>query len=289
MYSSFNIEYEYLKNSNYVLNECINCALIYQKEIPAEFLMTKIYSEWLDVKTVSNFDDKKIKIDKSIRHAKQIENIIKYLDALPNELNFLDFGMGLGTWCRLARRFGCNVYGTDISEERMGYVETSGIKVIGFEDIPNYQFDFINANQVLEHIAEPLEILLYLSQALKQDGIIKIAVPDGWDIKRSLEIWDLDKLDIYETSKNPFLEQSENSLNPVSPFEHINCFNYDALVMMAKKARLTPVLIPNIFSEVYSVKQKLKRLVRSIIRKYLYLLTGRKKETKGTNLFFAKL
>ncbi len=289
MYTSYGIEYEYLGNSNYILKECINCTLVYQEEIPSAFLAKKIYDEWLDVETVSEFDDEKIRTEKSVRHSRQIERVIEYLGASPNELNFLDFGMGLGTWCRLARRFRCNVYGTDISEDRMGYVETSDIKVISYDDIPSYRFDFINSNQVLEHVAEPLEILLHLSQALKQRGVIKIAVPNGWDIKRRLEIWNLDKLAFSEKSENPFLEESDNSLNPVSPFEHINCFNYDALVMMAKRARLTPVSIPDRFSEQFSAKRKFKRLVRAIIRRYLYLLIGGQKEINGTNLFFAKL
>ncbi len=36
-----------LKGSSYILNECFECGLTYQKQIPNDLLMKKIYNEWI--------------------------------------------------------------------------------------------------------------------------------------------------------------------------------------------------------------------------------------------------
>ena len=42
------IELDYLADASYTLNECQECELIFQKEIPGDKLMFKLYEEWID-------------------------------------------------------------------------------------------------------------------------------------------------------------------------------------------------------------------------------------------------
>ncbi len=108
--------------------------------------------------------------------------ILDYFKNIKRELKFLDFGMDWGRWCLMSKAFGCDVYGTELSESRIKYGQSIGINVIDWDEISNFEFDFINTEQVFEHITSPLEILKYLSHSLKQHGLIKISVPDGGDI-----------------------------------------------------------------------------------------------------------
>ena len=55
------------------------------------------------------------------------------------------------------------------------------------EQAENLRFDFINTEQVFEHISEPLETLKELKTLLKPGGIIKISVPTADDINRRLK------------------------------------------------------------------------------------------------------
>jgi SAM-dependent methyltransferase len=107
-----------------------------------------------------------------------------------------------------------------------------GIDIIGWSDIPQERFDFINAEQVFEHISDPVPTLKHLVSALKPKGIVRINVPNGWDIERRLAKcdWDAPK-------------GSRDSLNAIAPLEHINCFNKKALVVLAARAGLTLVSI----------------------------------------------
>ena len=103
--------------------------------------------------------------------------------------------------------------------------------VLTWEEIPTHQFDFINTEQVFEHLSQPLETLEYLSKALKPHGIIKISVPNGWNIEEKLAIGD------WDASK-----ESPQSLNPVAPLEHVNCFTYQSIIKMAQLVGLKPLV-----------------------------------------------
>ena len=47
------VEFEYLEGSNYILNECNNCGMIYQKEIPGDAL-EYLYCNLMGIRTSFN-------------------------------------------------------------------------------------------------------------------------------------------------------------------------------------------------------------------------------------------
>ncbi len=101
------------------------------------------------------------------------------------------------------------------------------------KDASDYSFDFINMEQVLEHVSDPHEIMRGLSKALKADGLLKVSVPNGHDVKSRLKMMD------WKASKG-----SKRSLNAVAPLEHINCFNERSLILLAQRAGFEVASIP---------------------------------------------
>lgn len=164
------VELEYLDEQDYVLGECVDCGLVYQSEIPDEWLMGKLYEEWIDPKVVFESVEKCRPIGYFSGLSKEIMGIVRYFGRLPSELRLLDFGMGWGHWCRMAQALGCTVYGTELSADRIEYARETGVRVIGYEEIPAFSFDFINAEQVFEHLAEPRETLAHLRRSLNAGG-----------------------------------------------------------------------------------------------------------------------
>lgn len=224
------VEFDDLSGARYVLDECLDCGLIYQEEIPGDVLLTKLYDRWIAPEKVFGEDDHLVHY---ADYAQEVMMLIAWLDPAPGSLQVFDFGMGWGRWARIARAFGCNAYGTELSASRITYARSQGINVIAWDEIPAHQFDFINTEQVCEHLAHPLETLRYLAGSLKPGGLIKISVPNGGDFKRQLKVadWTAPKF-------------SKNSLNAAAPLEHINCFNYGALMRMASLTGLEPVERP---------------------------------------------
>ncbi len=251
------IETDKLLGAKFVLDECRKCGLIYQREIPDLFLTKTLYEEWIDPK-FAYAQHLRDSLQHHANHAREIMTITAYLNAEPHTLDFLDVGMGWGEWCLMAKAFGCNVYGIELSPSRMEHAKSIGVSVISWKDLPSYEFDFINNEQVFEHIPQPLETLRSLKESLRPNGLIKISVPNGRDLKRRLKVSD------WKAPKGTM-----NSLNLVHPLEHINCFTRRSIVKMGQIIALEEVTIPITLQYVYSTMWKpvipfLKNLARPI-------------------------
>lgn len=226
------VESEYLDGALYVLCECQVCGLVFQRDVPGGILTERLYEHWIDPTKAVSEPQLQACLGYYSEYAQEIMQISAYIGARSSP-RFLDFGMGWSQWALMAKAFGCDSYGTELSRERVAHAKANGIKVVEWEEIPQHRFDFINAEQVFEHIPEPLSTLRHLKLSLKSDGLLKIGVPTANDIERRLKILDW---------KCP--RGSRNSLNPVAPLEHINLFGRASLLKMASEAGMEEVLIP---------------------------------------------
>lgn len=255
------IEFDYLKDSDYILKECLDCGLIYQKEIPNSFLMGKLYEQWIDPAKVAEHYKQKHGADYFFWVSREMANLMKHFNASPSQLKFFDFAMGWGNWCLIAKGFGCEVYGAELSRTRVDNAESCGINVIGWEEIPDCKFNVINAEQVFEHLADPLETLLHLKKALKPGGVIRINVPQGAEIKTKIKKWNWRNV-----------HATDDAFIPVAPLQHINCYTYDVLLNLGKKAGLKAVSITDHFKpirrgledKVASTVKRISKMIRPV-------------------------
>lgn len=249
------VEFKYLKNASFILCECDKCGMIFQKEIPDGSLMEVLYEKWIDPRKVFERHNQNDDLNLYAYFAQEISTIIAYFKKVPSELSFLDFGMGWGKWALMAKGFGCESYGTELSEERIKYAISKGIKVITWDEIPRHEFNFINIEQVFEHIPNPLDTLDYLKDSLMPNGIIKISVPTAGNIKNRLKLMDWSA---------PY--GTKNSLNPVAPLEHINYFRRNSLIEMATLVGMKEVAIPMMTQYIYTSNwYGLKRIVKNML------------------------
>lgn len=275
------VDFSYLEGAGYVLRRCRSCFLLYQAEIGNDFLQRKLYEEWIDASLAREQDDQGRSLLDHVLYAREIITVLAALGKLPAETHVFDFGMGWGRWLRMAKGFGCHVYGTELSEARTNFAKSQGIQVISWSEIPSYNFDFINAEQVFEHIPDPLGTLRQLCRGLNAEGLVKISVPDGKAV-----------LDLLRNPNWAAPRGSRRSLNAVAPLEHINCFGHETLVMLARAAELTPVeLQTDTYVEVEDGRngrhrirtgfRRLKRAIKGFVPEF-----GRRRG--GTYLFFAR-
>ena len=127
------IELNLLEDGQYVLDECKECGHISQRFILNDFMMLKLYEEWINPQKVFDSSVRKHGVEYYSRLSKKIEMVINHFGKRPNELDLFDFGMGWGEWCRMAKAYGCSVSGAEISESRMNYVKASNISIINWE------------------------------------------------------------------------------------------------------------------------------------------------------------
>jgi hypothetical protein len=250
---------EQLAGYAYELVRCRRCRLAYQQTIPGPQLVNEIYDEWIPGSERERLWRGRDVYDPSY-WAQQVHFIIEHLRLQPMDVSMLDFGMGWGEWASMARAFGCEVYGAELSTERLRHAHGIGLPTLDWDEIGTRRFHFINTEQVFEHLVDPLDILKHLAGSLQEGGLLKISVPDSRPALRALR-----------GGGSRFATLPADKIVPLQPLEHINCFEYDSLVSLAAAAGLQPVrpslrLIYNATSGWLSPKRAARLLVRPLYR-----------------------
>lgn len=147
----------------------------------------------------------------------------------------LDFGCYWGKWGSMALAHGCQVYGFDVNGRAAAFCAARGIKMISFDEIESLRFDFINVEQVMEHLSDPLPVAKRLAAALKPGGYMKLATPEDRALPRLLR-------SAQRRGDNAVL--NTKTLQSLTPLEHVNLFNHGALRFLGQRAGLRAVLLP---------------------------------------------
>jgi 2-polyprenyl-3-methyl-5-hydroxy-6-metoxy-1,4-benzoquinol methylase len=151
-------------------------------------------------------------------------NRIKFLRRkryLNSETAVLDVGCSTGMFLRVLKDQGYNnLVGVDVSAEQVEHCrEVNMIPAFRyFGDIPsNLEFDLVSLYAVLEHVANPLDILEQSAKHLKKDGKLIVDVPNFRSIYRFV-------------SRNRWLW--------LIPPIHLQYFSPRSMKMLAEKAGL---------------------------------------------------
>lgn len=149
----------------------------------------------------------------------------------------LDYGMGLGTWLLAMRAFGAECWGTDIDPLSKIIAKDNGLRFEGeLDNLPEGYFDFINSDQVFEHLPDPLQHLQQIVRKLAPGGIIKLSVPGDSRMPR--------KLERLAGGAPPEVREFLSKSDALSPLCHINLFTPDSLRALGEAAGLESFRIP---------------------------------------------
>jgi 2-polyprenyl-3-methyl-5-hydroxy-6-metoxy-1,4-benzoquinol methylase len=210
-----------LDGAEYRVMFCEECGFVWQGEVLAADAMRVLYREWISAEASLNkkrFGAAALFSD----YASQARRIAELIGKPPHETDVLDFGMGWGYWCRMAQAFGYRVTGLEVADDRRAHAQSMGIRAI--DTLPGGDgghFDFINAEQVFEHITDPIGTARQLGRTLRPRGALRIAVPDAAPAIRDLA--------------HPGWKARKDALHPL---EHINGFTHETLVRLGKAAGL---------------------------------------------------
>ena len=73
------VEFEYLDGASYILCKCDVCDLIFQRDIPNDMLMERLYEHWIDPKEAFNQHQKQDGLVHYSCYAQEIMQIIAYI------------------------------------------------------------------------------------------------------------------------------------------------------------------------------------------------------------------
>jgi len=248
-----------LSGQPYSIVECNTCQLVFQQHILNNHGMNLLYSEWISAQ--ESLKKRRTGKAKQFRkYAAEAELLGRMIDKHNHDISVVEFGMGWGYWSRMAAAFNYQVVGIELSQERIQHAQSLGVpSVANIGDISAASVDFIYANQVFEHIANPLETLKELTTLLCDGGVIHIRVPDGANLAAQLK----------ENGWSP-------SLEAIHPLEHINAFSRSSLVKLASSAGLTEIRAP------------LRISARSVGNVWLSIVREYRDRYKEPHIYFTK-
>jgi 2-polyprenyl-3-methyl-5-hydroxy-6-metoxy-1,4-benzoquinol methylase len=95
----------------------------------------------------------------------------------------LDFGCGKGHFLQLSSKISKRSVGIELNIINREYLNNIGVECFNtLSELNDDKFDLITLNHVLEHLNDPINILVELQKYLKDDGIIIIEVPHAKDL-----------------------------------------------------------------------------------------------------------
>jgi SAM-dependent methyltransferase len=106
------------------------------------------------------------------------------------DLELLDVGCGSGTLLALLKRRGFRVSGVDFSAEASTIAKSENdvdVAVGSLEGVhfPDRSFDVVTLFHVMEHVANPRQVLSEVSRILRPEGVVILQVPniESWQFK----------------------------------------------------------------------------------------------------------
>ena len=213
-----------LSNGRYQLLRCPMCNFVWQGQVLSDLGVKNLYDKWIDP-----YESLQSQLTRGYHRLAAIVHQIALIPFLFDidrtcDLKVLDFGMGWGGWCQIAKGLGMNVEGAELSVQRIDFARKQGILVQTDLFSTHEKYDFINSEQVFEHVKKPKELLQKLVQHLNPSGILYISVPNGarYISRHNAGIWQPGK-------------------NCTHPLEHINTFSHRHVLDLATSAGLSPV------------------------------------------------
>lgn len=255
------MDFSYLEGARFKIAECCNCGFIYQEQVGNDVIMFKVYEEWADIQRNFELNQLSHTPDYVVNHAKEIYHILScYCTKPAHEYKVLDFGGGWSQWSRMAIAFGLDVYSHELSPTKKQFAEKFGIKVLTWEQISEHTFDFINTEQVFEHLTNPVDTIEYLKNCMHADSILKISVPNALGLKEYLQ----NEINWETLSDN-------DVFNSIAPLQHINAFTRGTLEFFVNHSGfkiLSPLKYPYVMvNKNEATLSEVIQLSKKIIRK----------------------
>ena len=172
-------EYKQIGESKDIV-QCKGCSLTYCYPRNTGESMLDIYESnyWQEYQTQVG----ELRIDERRQEFERIsEERISYIEEFAAHGKFLDVGCCRGFLVNAARNRGFEAYGIDLNEKDIedgirDYV--IDIEKSFLEDYSEYGFDVITSFNVLEHVSNPLNMLLEKKKRLKKSGLIVVGTHD---------------------------------------------------------------------------------------------------------------
>ena len=116
------------------------------------------------------------------------ENLLRRLERYRRDGRFLDVGCGAGFLVETASALGWRAEGLEVSSAAAAFGRARGtaIHVGTLADLPAGVFDLVTLIEVVEHVADPVELLREAGRRLRPSGALYLTTPSWGSLSRRL-------------------------------------------------------------------------------------------------------
>jgi SAM-dependent methyltransferase len=233
------LDWKLLAGGRYHAQQCGRCGCIFQAHIPDQDVLAEVYGNWLvpddPREMIRRIPD--VERDPSLsKAAHELMALSSQLGVTLDHAHVLDYGFGWGEWLEVAIALGAKTYGTELGMDKRQNGIALGVAVIEDHEISSLQFDLVRAEQVLEHLPDPMGLLRQLGESLKPGGAVYVSVPR--DDRLAARLHNPAQWTGSGESSLPLHHYGSAAINALEPLEHLNCFSPKSLSIMADRSGL---------------------------------------------------
>jgi 2-polyprenyl-3-methyl-5-hydroxy-6-metoxy-1,4-benzoquinol methylase len=217
------------------INACNRCSLVYVNPVPffepsREF--SEMSLEFQYTRFQQNVTDEVLRHDEA-QFRRQAALAARYAGRHVGAGAFFDLGCGSGSTVRVASMMGWDATGLDIDP---ALVEI-GRRQLGADlrcgtlpdaSLPSGRFDFVRLRDVIEHLPNPLAVLVEIARLLAPGGVVLIATPNEGSLP---------------TRARELLGIPRSTVATVNPPHHLHGFTPRTLDRIVRRAGLRPVAL----------------------------------------------
>jgi len=161
-------------------------------------------------------------------------HVISKFKEIKNDIAVIDIGCGEGWVLRYFNQLGVKAIGLDYSSFGVEKFNSDYLDSVLVGDvyknienllIENKRFDIVWLDNVLEHVLDPLDLLLKCKRIMKSDGVLMVEVPNDFSVIQNY---------LFENG------HIDNEYWVAYP-DHLSYFNRDGLIALANEAKLKSV------------------------------------------------
>ena len=254
------------KDDRFPIVECLKCGLVYAARLPPEKFLTAVYDEVIDQQQAMFESESPARLGTQCRIAQAVCQDLQAAAPQQRQYRVLDFGCGYGTLLRIIQSGRIDATGFESSAVRCARLKQRGLAAASSIDelraLP--PFDAITLVDVLEHLANPIDVLGLCWSLLAPTGFICVSVPDFPRRRRTL--------------LRRAAEHNQPLDRDVNPWEHLNYFSarsLDQILVQCRFAPLEPLLPVDVGVRPRERgRRRIGNCLKSIRRTAAYALSG---------------
>jgi SAM-dependent methyltransferase len=237
----------FLRGHRWSYVACADCGMAFHRFILSPEWNERRFTKWMSQEAIEAFErplkTASYEFDRAVAftsHALQIEYLTRTLRG-EEALRLLDFGCGYGGFLSMCSMFGFHACGVDRAAAKRDNGSFAKVFADVSDVMPMAPFHALTLFEVLEHLDEPLDLMLRLRDLVVSGGILVLETPDCSGVRGIHTRDDFDK---------------------IHPLEHINGFTPQSLERFAVRLGFEPIRKP-----VACVTAAPARLAKSAIKR----------------------